>query len=589
MSPRFALIDASATMRLRISQHIGAAWPDAAIELIDPHREALPGRASAWRHFDAIIIGLVEDSVATLELIYQLNHAAPLTPILFLQSPDRKSGGEEALLHLAKASLPRENLNPPDLRNALTSLLETRLGKPIDTGTRAITAYLRARSLESQRNISPEEAGAAHSVAPPRVRVVCGALGQRRLIAAFLRQRWPEALIEEIDPFSQTLYGLEAAFTAGCDLLILGNVLSHTEMVASLGRMRARADCPPILMLTNRDMLDVARELAAAGASAVLIFDSLSARDLTGVAERLMQREEEEYPPRGPLCALLPGGSQPGRFSIRSKGERHELPIEHYRFLAPLAAGDLSHVFFAERTGDGTRAVIKIMNGMPVRNRQLLDVFIDRYRYLSSKNERCIVKVLDAGLSEIFPYLIFEYLASGDLRRRMRDAFAPREALSILHQLAQALAVLHTDGLAHMDLKPENLFFREDDSLVLIDFAIATRFGAIAGMRIIGEVMGTPFYMSPEHGQGLPVDGRSDLYSTGVIFYEMLSGEKPFTSDSAAGLIYKHIHGEIPLLPGRVREYQPIVDRLMAKHPDERYQSAAELALDLHRYAQHLG
>jgi serine/threonine-protein kinase PpkA len=101
-------------------------------------------------------------------------------------------------------------------------------------------------------------------------------------------------------------------------------------------------------------------------------------------------------------------------------------------------------------------------------------------------------------------------------------------------------------------------------------------------MKSPGEVMGTPYYMSPEHGQGLPIDGRADLYSAGVVFYEMLTGEKPYQAESAAALIYRHIHDEIPLLPLRLRQFQPLLDRLLAKRSAERFQSAQEVlaALD---------
>ena len=199
------------------------------------------------------------------------------------------------------------------------------------------------------------------------------------------------------------------------------------------------------------------------------------------------------------------------------------------------------------------------------------------------------MKILDGGITDNFPYMVFEDLGSRDLRRRMDEPLAPPDALRILRQLAMALAIIHADKLAHIDLKPENVFFRDDDSIVLIDFTIATHFGSVAGMSSIGEVMGTPGYMSPEQGQGLPVDGRSDLYSIGVMFYEMLAGKWPYDAESAAVLIYKHIHDEIPLLPKRLHEYQPIVDRLMAKRPEDRCQTAEELSVMVSQPVQHLG
>ena len=163
----------------------------------------------------------------------------------------------------------------------------------------------------------------------------------------------------------------------------------------------------------------------------------------------------------------------------------------------------------------------------------------------------------------------------------MAIGLATLDALQILDSLAIALATFHGGQFAHMDVKPENVLFRDDGSLVLIDFNISTRFGNIARNRQTRDVLGSPFYMSPEQGQGLPADGRSDLYSAGIIFYEMLTGERPYSGDNSAQVIYKHLHDEIPLLPKRIRELQPVIDRLLAKNPDERFGTAAALSVAL--------
>jgi serine/threonine-protein kinase PpkA len=104
----------------------------------------------------------------------------------------------------------------------------------------------------------------------------------------------------------------------------------------------------------------------------------------------------------------------------------------------------------------------------------------------------------------------------------------------------------------------------------VIDFNISTPFGSVA-RSARGDVLGSPFYMSPEQGRGLPVDGRSDLYSAGVILFEMLTGERPFSGENSTQVIFQHLHAEIPLLPKRIRQLQPLVDSLLAKNPDERF------------------
>lgn len=575
-------------MHLRVQQYVKEDWPDVAVDFFNPNSGMLPGSDFDWGVYGVIIIGFIEDATMALELAGHLKQSSAIPPILFLVRSDHQVKGAEAFLALAKASLPRQSLNRFDLRNALASLMAIHLGNPLDTSTGAITAHLRAQAAESPHDFLATGPIEALPALQPRISVIDGAYGSRRLVSMFVRQRWPNAMIEEVDPFSQTMHGAGITFAVRGDLLIVGGIGSHGEAIDALEHTRAIPECPPVILLVNSDMEASARDLAEAGASAVLFRDALSARDLIDAATRLVRREDEALP-LDPAHAYLPSPQSRGTFTLTVNGKPHNARIERYRALGKLAGNELNQVFAAERLTGRKRAVIKVMTGMPLGDRKQLGSFIELYGYLASKEQRCIVKVLDGGITDNFPYMVFEDLGSGDLRRRMDAPLAPQDALRILHRLAMALAVVHADKLAHMDLKPENVFFRDDGSVVLIDFTIATHFGSVTGMSIIGEVMGTPGYMSPEHGQGLAVDGHSDLYSIGVMFYEMLVGEKPYNAESAAVLIYKHIHDEIPLLPKRLHEYQPIVDRLMAKRPEDRCQTAEELAVMVSRYVQHLG
>lgn len=582
---RLALLDSSPALRLRIDQYVREQWPHAAIDLVDPTPENLDVKRAAWEGYDVLVVGFIEDAVAALDLVYLLKNHAAAPRVLYLASDEFQSRGSEAFMALAQASLPRETLNRFDLRNTLASILPGDAGNPLDTATRAITAHLKSREAEARQvpqqylTTGPITAFPAIS---PRIAVLDSAYGSRTLIGLFLHQRWPNAVIDSIDPFTETMHGLHSIAAPDANLVIIGSIGSVSEATNVLAKLRNRPQPPGVILLVSAELEQEAPRLAQAGAHAVLLRESLSARDLIDAATRLIRHEGEPPLPLDPARAQLPDRLGRGLFPLTVQGRHQDISIERFRMLGRLAGNENNHVFYAERLLDRKRAVVKVMNGAAIEQRKALHSFIDLYVYLSARTERSLVKVLDGGIAGDYPYMAFEYLASGDLRRAMQEPLAPQDALRITHMIARALAVLHGDRLAHMDIKPENVFFRDDGSIVLIDFTLATRFGLVPGMRGVGEVMGTPFYMSPEHGQGLPVDGRSDLYSLGVLFFEMLTGQKPFTAEGAAALIYKHIHDEIPLLPLRFRAYQPLVDRLMAKRPEERFQDTGELlpALD---------
>jgi serine/threonine-protein kinase PpkA len=136
---------------------------------------------------------------------------------------------------------------------------------------------------------------------------------------------------------------------------------------------------------------------------------------------------------------------------------------------------------------------------------------------------------------------------------------------------------VHGVGVLHRDLKPGNIMLRCDNTVALIDFGLARRLRINMNLTAHGAILGTPYYMSPEQGHGGEVDERSDIYSLGVIFFEMLTGKKPYRSDSAMEIIYKHAQAPIPPLPGRLARYQSLINMMMAKEPANRIQSAVEV------------
>ncbi len=412
--------------------------------------------------------------------------------------------------------------------------------------------------------------------------VIDGSAGYRNVLCGFLLAEWPSAYIEEVDPFDQTRPGISHAGAAPADVILLGGIGTFVGACAALHRLAAVGNCPPVILLVARELAPQAALLIKAGAASILFKDGFSKNSLTATIRRLLELRSAAAPATtdyASVATATPDTQNFGQFSFVANGQLQTLEIEHFRFVATLASSPLAQVFSAQGIGDRKRAIVKVALSTPHHNKEA-HLFSKRFQFIDSLKGRNVVRYLDAGIAGSWPYVVIEYLSGGDLRRRMAAGMTPREAVQVLHQLAGALAVLHTGKLAHMDVKPENIFFRGDE-IVLIDFNISTSFGNVARNSATGDVLGSPFYMSPEQGQGMTVDGRSDLYSLGVIFYEMLTGSQPYVGESAIQVIYKHIHDEIPLLPKRVRALQPILDGLMAKDCNERITCAEDLASHL--------
>jgi len=204
--------------------------------------------------------------------------------------------------------------------------------------------------------------------------------------------------------------------------------------------------------------------------------------------------------------------------------------------------------------------------------------FLEReYTAVMAVTSPLVVEIYDYGVHAGFEYLAMEYLPRGDLKARIQRGVSEREALHLVTQIAAALQVVHEAGLVHRDLKPPNVMLRENGTVALIDFGLARSLDGSTVSTQTGVLLGSPYYMSPEQALGEPLDARSDFYSLGVICYEMLTGHKPYTGNTAMDVLQQHVSAPLPALPAELARYQPLLTGLLAKSRAERPGSAQEI------------
>jgi len=267
---------------------------------------------------------------------------------------------------------------------------------------------------------------------------------------------------------------------------------------------------------------------------------------------------------------------------IAPAGDSPNLEVTGYSIVKEIATSNFSSVFLARSERLRRNVVLKVMTrGKSERELGDAERFQREYEIISSIKHRAIAEIYDFGSQPQHLYLAMEYFPCGDLRDRLRNPLSVEESLYYLRSIAEALRVIHVFGILHRDLKPANVMLREDNSPVLIDFGLARRGVEAAETTGVGQVLGSPFYISPEQAQGQRVDARTDIYSLGVMFYEMLTGQRPYTGRTAIALMAQHAHAPVPTLPQATAAQQPLLDRLMAKRQNARYASADELLADL--------
>lgn len=248
--------------------------------------------------------------------------------------------------------------------------------------------------------------------------------------------------------------------------------------------------------------------------------------------------------------------------------------VKGYRLVRRLGGGGMSEVYLAQREKDGQQLALKLLDTRLNDEGNMLDRFIQECELLEQIEHPNVARIYGHGFTDSHAFITMEYFAYGDIRQRMAAGFSPFEALVIALQVAMALAQIHAQGIVHRDVKPGNLMLRDDGSVALIDFGVAKHAQRRLEHTQHGEIVGSPYYMSPEQAACKPVSPASDIYAMGAIFYEMVTGRRPYTSETMEGILNLHLHAPTPRFEPKYAEFQELLDRTMHKDPAQRFSSA---------------
>ena len=253
------------------------------------------------------------------------------------------------------------------------------------------------------------------------------------------------------------------------------------------------------------------------------------------------------------------------------------IEIPGYTVLRLLGHGGMATVYLAQQQSLRREVALKILSPALAQDEIATERFLREARISAKLHHPHIVAIYDVGLHDGVPYMSIAYEPGGTVAQKTDARGDAKFALRIVRDIAGALDYAHSQGVIHRDVKPENILLRNDGNCVLSDFGIAHAIGAQTGLTREGTSVGTPHYMSPEQLRGEHVDGRSDLYSLGVVFYQLLTGDLPYQGTDGWAIGMQHISAPIPRLPPALAHLQTFLDVLLAKDPTARLQTGAEV------------
>ncbi|MCZ6500447.1 MAG: protein kinase [Gammaproteobacteria bacterium] len=391
-----------------------------------------------------------------------------------------------------------------------------------------------------------------------------------KVLARHIKGEWADADVRVFGNSADPAAGPMAAISVDASdyhAVLLDRAPSGQDGLKWLRDFKRRPDFPPVIFIIDRGNELLAAEAVKAGAEDYLLKEDINHDRFIASLRRAIRKHKR-------TSALLSR-----RQALDEACRFGAVKIRGHRFVRELGSGGISSVYLAEAEKEKKPVVLKVFRLVPdvAEAQSSFDRFIQEYEVISRIENPNIVRIFDLGVADDHAYITMEYFKEGSLRAKMEQSLPVTAVLEYLRQIAGALMAIHEVGILHRDLKPANVMLWEDQSIALIDFGLAKQMTLDQEITGSGEIFGTPYYMSPEQGHAGQVDERSDIYSLGVMVFEMLSGEKPFTADTPMAVIYKHSNTPLPRLSGALAEFQELLDRMLAKDPHDRFQSVEDL------------
>jgi predicted Ser/Thr protein kinase len=334
-----------------------------------------------------------------------------------------------------------------------------------------------------------------------KVMIIDGHAEFRSLLMHHVTTHWPDAIISAYDPVEAG--HLPAEFSgAGNDIVLLGDEQGKRDALSTLKQFVKTRGFPAIIFFGKGGK----NEAIKVGAGAFMDRRKVRHGALVSAMDELLRAKRRVASTRSLFVGDIASGVQP--------------LIKGYRFLKRLAVSDHSAVYLAEKESADLKVVLKVLRQVPDFSEGIgaFDRFLQEYEMIAELDHPNIVRIYDLGVSDDHAHIAMEYLPGGSLRQRIEIGVPEKHAVLFTRQIASALSNLHNVGILHRDMKPGNIMLREDGSIALIDFGLAKRMFPEEEMTGSEQILGTPYYMSPEQGRGRDVDERSDVYSLGVIF-----------------------------------------------------------------------